>query len=350
MIVKNESQVIRRCLASVKNIIDYWVIVDTGSSDGTQQIIQEFLKDIPGELHERPWVNFEHNRNAALDLARNKADYTLFIDADEKLVFSDILDKEKLDKDFYLIFIRRHTVDAQRAFLINRDPGWKWQDVVHEYITNDHSMWGDILTQATIDCSSNDGHRSRDPKKTLKDAEVLKKALEKAPQNRRYVFHLAQSYANARENSLALQYYKKRAGMGGCDEEIFWSLYCIASIQEHIQMDFEMVISGYHQAIQKNPYRAEPYYQLSNYFQMKAFPLLGYLLAQFGIIHMAMPRRCMKIQQWIYHYGLLLKFAELAETIGQREEALNAYRELLSKKELPIHLKNIVEEKIHFSI
>ena len=57
MIVKNESKVIQRCLESVKGTIDYWVIVDTGSTDGTQQLIKECLKDIPGELHERPWVD-----------------------------------------------------------------------------------------------------------------------------------------------------------------------------------------------------------------------------------------------------------------------------------------------------
>lgn len=56
MIVKNESAIIEKCLASAKPFIDYWVIVDTGSNDGTQQIIQKFMKDIPGELHEKPWV------------------------------------------------------------------------------------------------------------------------------------------------------------------------------------------------------------------------------------------------------------------------------------------------------
>ena len=53
MIVKNEAPVIRRCLASVCPLIDSWVIIDTGSNDGTQEIIREYLRDIPGELHER---------------------------------------------------------------------------------------------------------------------------------------------------------------------------------------------------------------------------------------------------------------------------------------------------------
>src|SRR2546428_69578 len=65
MIVKNESHVITRCLGSVLPLIDYWVIVDTGSDDGTQKIIKDFMqeKGVSGELHERPWINFSHNRN-----------------------------------------------------------------------------------------------------------------------------------------------------------------------------------------------------------------------------------------------------------------------------------------------
>jgi len=80
MIVKNESKVITRCLESIKPILDYWVILDTGSTDGTQQIIKNFMKDIPGELHEDAFVNFEYSRNKALDFAKGKADYVLFID------------------------------------------------------------------------------------------------------------------------------------------------------------------------------------------------------------------------------------------------------------------------------
>jgi hypothetical protein len=58
MIVKNEARVIRRCLDSVMPLIDCWSIVDTGSTDGTQAIIREHMRFLPGSLHERPWKDF----------------------------------------------------------------------------------------------------------------------------------------------------------------------------------------------------------------------------------------------------------------------------------------------------
>ena len=85
MIVKNEVHVIERCLASVRELIDYWVIVDTGSVDGTPEVIAAALAGTPGELHHREWKDFGTNRTEALELARGKSDYVFIIDADEQL-------------------------------------------------------------------------------------------------------------------------------------------------------------------------------------------------------------------------------------------------------------------------
>ena len=54
MIVKDEASVIPRCLASVRKLIDYWIIVDTGSTDGTPEVVRKVMHEIPGELHQRP--------------------------------------------------------------------------------------------------------------------------------------------------------------------------------------------------------------------------------------------------------------------------------------------------------
>src|SRR5579885_182690 len=140
MIVKNESHVIKRCLSSVNPIIDYWVIVDTGSADGTQTLIREFMKDIPGELYERPWVNFGHNRNEALALARGKAEYILFIDADDRLVFDEGFRMPHLDKDAYYVrqVVKNRDIavterDIREIVLMVKDlPVFYWEGVMHE--------------------------------------------------------------------------------------------------------------------------------------------------------------------------------------------------------------------------
>jgi glycosyltransferase involved in cell wall biosynthesis len=314
MIVKDEQPVIQRCLASVKGIIDYWVIVDTGSSDGTQQSIRDFMRDIPGELYEKPWVNFEHNRNIALNYARNKADYILFIDADETLIFLDRFDKSKLDRDFYCAMKSELGVNARSVFLINQDPDWHWQDVLHEFITNTHPVVGEILKEIIIDCRTKDGHRSHNLKKSFQDIQVLEEAIQNDPANRRYVFYLAQSYGNAKNHSLALDHYKKRVSMGGDEEEIFWSLHCIGALQQMLQMDHRTIVDGYCQAFLFNPLRAEPLYHLACYFKTIGAPLLGYLAAQ-AAIGLKKPHGSMKLQEWIYDYGLNFKYSELSEMV-----------------------------------
>jgi glycosyltransferase involved in cell wall biosynthesis len=87
MIVKDEAAVIERCLESVRDLIDTWVICDAGSSDGTQRLVEAVLEDIPGCLHERQWRNFGYNRTELMRLAAGRGDYLLLLDADMTVTF-----------------------------------------------------------------------------------------------------------------------------------------------------------------------------------------------------------------------------------------------------------------------
>lgn len=72
MIVKNESRIIERCLNATKSIVDYVSICDTGSTDNTPEIIENWCKEneIPGTVHHEPFKNFGYNRSLAVSLAQ----------------------------------------------------------------------------------------------------------------------------------------------------------------------------------------------------------------------------------------------------------------------------------------
>jgi hypothetical protein len=74
MIVRNEMQNLERCLTALAGHVDCWVIGDTLSTDGTQDMIRSFFaaRDMPGELHSFPFRNFEQARNQPLDCAYHR--------------------------------------------------------------------------------------------------------------------------------------------------------------------------------------------------------------------------------------------------------------------------------------
>ncbi len=352
MIVKDEAPVIEQCLASVKDLIDYWVIVDTGSKDGTQEIIKKYLKEIPGELHERPWVNFAHNRTEALNLAKNKGDYLLFIDADERLIFTSAIDKTKLDMDCYYSFVRvsdqeksEKYVHGQRILLANNHLNWTWAGDLHENLVSPQVKKSLLLKNVINSAESQEGNRTRDPLKGLKDAEVLEKALQKDPNSTRTVFYLAQSYEYAKKYELALQNYEKRAGMEGCEQEVFWSLFRIGQVQEELQMTPETIISSYSKAFENRASRVEPLYYMALKYAKAGHSVLSYALFKaalsFGpcedmIIH----------ETWIYDYGLLFELAKSAFAIGRFEECCEALKALLAKPDVPQRIQTEAKNQL----
>ena len=343
MIVKDEIEVIERCLRSVKQLLDYWVIVDTGSTDGTQSLIRSVLGDVPGELYERPWINFAHNRNEALDLARGKSQYILFIDADEILVISKEFEKSKLNKDFYIFkLIERSQTDMYRISFIKDRPCWFWKGVLHEAIDASEEQSGELLETIIKHSFTHDGKRTQNPLKFFKDAEILEKALETDGTNSRYVFYLAQSYGNAKQYDLALHWYERRTFMGGDPDEIFWSFYCLGMIHQHLGSKPSLFIDHYSQAYQKNPTRAEPLFQLAEYFYQSNQPLIGYFLAK-ACLDLAAPKFGFYFHAWVYEYAALFIFARCAQAIHRKEEALHAYHQIL-RKNIPLDMRSLIEE------
>jgi glycosyltransferase involved in cell wall biosynthesis len=265
MIVKDEEDTIKRCLTAVAPYISYWVIVDTGSKDNTLQVIRETMSElgIEGELHERPWVNFEVNRTESLELAKGKCDFRWIIDADDTFVLDDpkinpfyVLDKEF---DAYHISYSLHNLKYFRAQIVRSDEDWVYKGVLHEYLHLDkpNQKSGQIIG-CHVDADISPLKRAGSvQEKYAKDAEILREALEKEPENTRYMFYLAQSYRDSNQAEKSLEVYQKRVEAGGWPEEVYYSMYMIARLKEALRHPINEVIEAYSRAWEFRPERLE---------------------------------------------------------------------------------------------
>ncbi len=346
MIVKNEKHILQRCLTSVKPLIDAWVIVDTGSTDGTQEMVQEFMKELPGELHERPWVNFETNRTEALELAKTKGDYILVIDADDYLETAKNFTLPALDQDGYLI--HQETKEAfprsfQYLLLIASHLPWKWVGALHEELICPEAKLFKQIQGITHYCTL-DGARSRDPKKLHKDVEILERAHKEDPSNLRYPHFLGITYEAIKKPELALKYYEIRSKMGGWDEEVFYSLYKVADLQRRLGKKTELFLKSYGKAHQARPFRAEPLFWLTHYAISQENFSLGYLLSK-EASSLPFPKTdSINVEGWIYEYGALLHFVKCSFQMKKYQECLDAMERLKKTPRLPPSALSSIEE------
>jgi hypothetical protein len=346
MIVKNEAPVIRRCLDSVRPFIDHWVIVDTGSTDGTQDVIRAHLADIPGELHERPWRDFAHNRNEALDLARGKADYLLFVDADEVLRAPDDFAWPMLTSDAYYLPAEYAGTVYGRCALVATRLSWRWVGVLHEYLTSTpegqkgHLDWPRIVV-------SHDGARARDPATYRKDAAILEQALKDEPGNARYAFYLAQSWRDAGEPARARDAYRRRAAMPGWDEETHQALYEIGRMNEALAAPVAEVQAAYLAAYQFRPCRAEPLYRLAHYHRARREFALAYLFARQAAA-IPQPADLLFVDASVYSWRSLDELSVAASYVGALDEGRKVTERLLAEGHLPAAERPRVEANLGF--
>jgi len=173
MIVKNEASIIERCLNSLLEIIDAFVICDTGSTDNTIQVINDWKKKnkVAGKIYTHQWINFEHNRNLALERcqewifenSQEDKNYICIIDADDYLVIENpeiftstcVLNECKMKID-----IKFDNTIYDRTFIFPSYAKSLWQGALHEQLICEAPV--KKLEGAHI-LVNTDGDRNKDP-------------------------------------------------------------------------------------------------------------------------------------------------------------------------------------------
>ena len=337
MIVKNEAAVIARCLASVRPLIGAWAIVDTGSTDGTQALIRELLGDLPGRLIERPWVDFATNRNQALDLAREHGDYAFSIDADCVLELApETVWPQRLDAPGYSVEERLagQTI-SYRTTKIMRHDTWRWHGVLHEYPAAAEGIHTQPLAGVRIVGHSDGGRSQRSLRdKYLSDAQVLEAALLREPDNARYVFYLGQSLRDAGEHARAIEAYRRRASMGGWEEEVLYARLQVGALLERVGAPLADIIDAYLAAHDARARRAEPLCALARVMREAGRHASAYLFASRATT-LPVPDDVLFVDMAVYQWRARDEHAIAAWYVGQHAESAALCRALLADPQLP---------------
>ncbi len=348
MIVKDEEHIVTRCLESIKDVIDYWVISDTGSSDNTIKIIQDFFSkhNIPGELHEHEWKNFSHNRNLALDLARNKSDYIFMMDADDELIHDEDLRFRNLMEGSYFINCKLKGITYARRHLIRSNMPWKWIGVIHEYLECEVPYSTPVYPQGHI-IASTEGARGQNPDRFKVDIEILKAGLIDEPDNTRYQFYLAQSYRDDGDIEQALNEYQKRVDMGGWQEEAYYALYEIGKCQIKLDIKRSIALESLLKAYYFRPSRLEALYDAVSLCRSAGQYHLGYQLGK-EAVNTPMTSDVLFVSTSIYEWEFKDEVSVCASWIGRKDECRQMINEMLKLDTLPENARNRLKNNLNY--
>ncbi|NGM36140.1 glycosyltransferase [Methylobacterium sp. DB0501] len=334
MVVRNEAPIIRACLESLRPLIDAWVVVDTGSTDGTQDIVRRALADLPGTLSERPWRGFAETRSEALDLARRHGRYSLVVEAGDRLDAPPGYALPALTADGYTLGVASGASLCRRLQLLRSALPWRYDGAIHESLGCEEAGTLAHLPGPVLRAGPEWG---RAPGTDRLDPVVIARALADAPTPllaARYTFHLAQRHRDRGETDAAIARFLERADQGFAREEVYVSLLEAGRHRLLAGRPLAEVLAPLERAMALRPRRAEAPHAASAACRMHAEHRRGTGYAK-AAAAMPMPGRGLFLERWIYEYGALDEYAINAYWSGDVRDSLDAGLRALASGAVP---------------
>lgn len=248
MIVKNESKIIKRLLDSVATIVDFVCITDTGSTDNTVEIIEQWGKDhqIPTTVPTSEFRSFGYARNRSLENSHKlypKADFLLLLDGDFVVELNGFT-KSELNLKHHMYNVKQY--DAWKSWgnirIVANWVSWEYHLRTHEYITScaiQKTYSGEIRSQTINTLRINDkGDGGSKSDKFERDQRLLQEDIddpELSDHDRtRCYYYQGNSYKNGGKPKEAIPFYKKRIACQGWYEEVYLSWCNIGGCYEEL--------------------------------------------------------------------------------------------------------------------
>jgi len=283
IMVKNEEAVIEKTLQPFVDggVTDFFVF-DTGSTDNTIAITQEFFTKNAishGYIEEEPFIDFATSRNHALERAQKRfpnAAFIIMFDAEwyinDAHALIEFCHKCLMEHDVYATYdirILNRAIDFYTPRLIRCGRGSYFEGVVHEIIVGQR----DIKIPPTIyfQYLPTAQGTAKSQERFMRDRQLLYIEHIKNPECTRTLFYLARACEDIGNLEEAYTFYKKRITMVGWDEEDFMSYYRLAQTIEKLsyhdsRYTWAEALDYYLKAYTMRPHRAEPLISIAYYY------------------------------------------------------------------------------------
>jgi glycosyltransferase involved in cell wall biosynthesis len=326
MIVRDEEAVIERALRSALPFISTYVIVDTGSTDRTKDVIRTVMAGIPGIIEDRSWISFGFNRTEALSLCDGRMDWTIMLDADDSLMGIPPTPEQWMVNgvDGFILRIQHGIARHQRVQVFRTERDWTYEGVVHES-ARCASQERPRLAMMPGDCyvvARCEGARSRDPNKYMKDAALLEGELMHRPGDARVLYYLAQSYRDAGVRDKArTMYYKYLDCKGTWIHEQYMALVNLIELEDGVDDKIRLTW----RAIELCPERLEAQFALLKWWRLSGRPATQQLFAIATVTaNREPPPNALYVVPAIYDWGFDDELSMTAFAVGRFQIAYDA--------------------------
>lgn len=358
-IVKNEAHCIIGMLEAAAQITDLIVINDTGSTDGTQELIRKFGEErgIPTYVFERPFDDFEKSRNFGMDKLREVVDqlgwsrsevWGWWCDADEKIIVDSKFDKRQFNKDLFMINTYIGQMKYTRNTFWRTSKPFKFYGPVHEFIVCDEqNITSGLAENIHVDVKMIGASWQGDiSQKYLSHSHKLEAYIAESRQDPRWIFYTAQSYHdsasmkdNKEENEerlrRSLKYYRERVSrVDGYPEEIYYSQYRIGTIMRVLEEPWNLTHQELLKAYAIDPLRGESIKVIIDYYLQIGEWHMAYMYSKFAYSNFhgknPYPTRLLFVDESTYVWKFAEAHAAACFYTNRMAEAKSTYQEIVS--------------------
>jgi glycosyltransferase involved in cell wall biosynthesis len=358
-IVKDEAHCILIMLESAAKISDAIVIADTGSTDGTQDLIRKFGEDnnIPTYVFERPFDDFEKSRNFGMEKARDVVKelgwdsndcWTWWCDADETIIVDPKFDKKQFNKDLFMINTYIGQMKYTRNTFARVSKPFRFYGPVHEFIVcDDQNITSGLAENIHVDVKMIGASWQGDiSQKYLSHSHKLEAYIAADRKDPRWIFYTAQSYHdsasmkdNKEENEerlrRSLKYYRERVSRtDGYAEEIYYAQYRIGTIMRILEEPWHLTHMELLKAYQIDPLRGESIKVIIDHYLQMGDWHMAYLYSKFAKTTFhgknPYPTRLLFVDEATYIWRFAEAHAATCYYTGRMDEAKQTYQEMVN--------------------